>query len=86
VGSLDYKIIVAERADDLYAWLKENKYSYSGDEATLDYYIKKKWFFTVRGWRTSSACCGRHATRWCGRWGSRLTHLARPTRTSTVFP
>src|SRR5262249_26418757 len=35
VGSLDYKIIVAERADDLYAWLKENKYSYSGDEATL---------------------------------------------------
>jgi hypothetical protein len=31
----------------LYAWLKENKYSYSGDEATLDYYIKKKWFFTV---------------------------------------
>src|SRR5215831_11616133 len=42
VGSLDYKIIVAERADDLYAWLKENKYSYSGDEATLDFYIKKK--------------------------------------------
>src|SRR5262249_47436952 len=47
VGSLDYKIIVAERADDLYAWLKENKYSYSGDEATLDFYIKKKWLFTV---------------------------------------
>jgi hypothetical protein len=47
VGSLDYKIIVAERADDLYAWLKENKYSYSGDEATLDFYIKKAWFFTV---------------------------------------
>jgi hypothetical protein len=47
VGSLDYKIIVAERADDLYTWLKENKYSYSGDEATLDFYIKKKWFFTV---------------------------------------
>jgi hypothetical protein len=47
VGSLDYKIIVAERADDLYAWLKENKYSYSGDEATLDFYIKKNWFFTV---------------------------------------
>src|SRR5215208_527972 len=34
VGSLDYKIITAENADDLYAWLKENKYSYSGDEAT----------------------------------------------------
>jgi hypothetical protein len=47
VGSLDYKIIVAERADDLYGWLKENKYSYSGDEATLDFYIKKKWVFTV---------------------------------------
>ena len=47
VGSLDYKIIVAEKADDLYAWLKENKYTYSGDEATLDFYIKKKWFFTV---------------------------------------
>jgi len=47
VGSLDYKIIVAEKADDLYTWLKENKYSYSGDEASLDFYIKKKWFFTV---------------------------------------
>jgi hypothetical protein len=47
VGSLDYKIILAERADDLYEWLKANKYSYSGDEATLDFYIKKKWFFTV---------------------------------------
>ena len=35
------------KADDLYAWLKENKYSYCGDEATLDFYIKKKWFFTV---------------------------------------
>ena len=47
VGSLEYKVIVAERADDLYAWLKENKYSYSGDEATLDFYVKQKWFFTV---------------------------------------
>src|SRR5208283_1178418 len=47
VGSLDYKIITAERADDLFAWLKENKYSYSGDEATLDFYVKKKWFFTT---------------------------------------
>src|SRR5262245_13262863 len=27
VGSLDYKIISAERADDLYQWLKDNKYS-----------------------------------------------------------
>jgi hypothetical protein len=47
VGSLDYKIIEAGRADDLYAWLKENKYSYAGDEATLDFYIAKKWLFTV---------------------------------------
>jgi hypothetical protein len=47
VGNLDYKIITAERADDLFAWLKDNKYSYAGDEATLDFYIKKKSFFTV---------------------------------------
>jgi len=47
VGSLDYKIITAERADDLYQWLKENKYSYSGDEATLNFYVQKKWIFTV---------------------------------------
>ncbi len=47
VGSLDYKIVTAERAADLYAWLKENRYSYSGDEATLEHYITKKWFFTV---------------------------------------
>jgi len=47
VGSLDYKIITAERADDVYDWLKENKYSYNGDEATLGHYVSKKWFFTV---------------------------------------
>src|SRR5262245_19151863 len=47
VGNLDYKIIAAGRADDLFAWLKENKYSYAGDESTLDFYIKKKWLFTV---------------------------------------
>jgi hypothetical protein len=47
VGSLDYKIIQADRADDLYAWLKDNKYQYAGDEATLDHYIKKGWTFTV---------------------------------------
>ena len=35
VGSLDYKIIEATRADDLFQWLKDNKYSYSGDEALL---------------------------------------------------
>src|SRR5882762_4060328 len=42
VGSLDYKIIEANRADALFAWLKANKYSYSGDEATLNYYVQKK--------------------------------------------
>jgi hypothetical protein len=47
VGTLDYKIITAEKASDLYAWLKEHQYSYAGDEATLDFYVKKKWFFTV---------------------------------------
>jgi hypothetical protein len=47
VGNLDYKIIEAGRADDLFAWLKENKYTYSGDEGTLDFYIKKQWLFTV---------------------------------------
>jgi hypothetical protein len=47
VGNLDYKIIEAGRADDLFTWLKENKYSYAGDEATLDFYVKKKWLFTV---------------------------------------
>jgi Uncharacterized protein conserved in bacteria (DUF2330) len=47
VGSLDYKIIEASRADDLFTWLKSNKYSYSGDEATLNHYIQKKWLFTV---------------------------------------
>jgi hypothetical protein len=47
VGSLDYKIIKAGRADDLFKWLKAHKYHYSGDEATLDFYVKKKWFFTV---------------------------------------
>src|SRR5262249_49849360 len=47
VGSLDYKIIEAGRADDLFAWLKDNKYSYAGDEASLNFYIQKKWLFTV---------------------------------------
>jgi hypothetical protein len=47
VGSHNYKIITADKAGDLYAWLKENSYNYAGDEATLDFYIRKKWFFTV---------------------------------------
>jgi hypothetical protein len=47
VGSLDYKIIEASRADDLYQWLKDHKYHYAGDEATLNHYVQKKWLFTV---------------------------------------
>jgi hypothetical protein len=47
VGSLDYKIIQAEDAQVLFGWLKDNGYTYSGDEATLDFYIKKKWVFTT---------------------------------------
>jgi hypothetical protein len=47
VGSLDYKIIEASRADDLFKWLKDNKYHYAGDESTLNFYVQKKWLFTV---------------------------------------
>jgi hypothetical protein len=47
VGSLDYKIIVAENGSGLFDWLKENQYSYAGDTSTLQYYIDKKWYFTV---------------------------------------
>ncbi len=47
VGSLDYKVITAEKPDGLYTWLKENGYVYSGDQGTLKFYIDKKWFFTV---------------------------------------
>src|SRR5262249_17090937 len=47
VGALDYKILEAKRADDLYDWLKDHQYKFGGDEATLDHYIKKGWFFTV---------------------------------------
>jgi hypothetical protein len=47
VGSLNYKILAADTANELYAWLKDNQYNYAGDEATLDSYIHKKWYFTV---------------------------------------
>src|SRR5688572_3346305 len=47
VGSLDYKVIQAEDAGDLFAWLKDNGYSYAGDEQTLAHYVAKKWFFTT---------------------------------------
>jgi len=47
VGSLDYKIIQAVRAADLYSWLKDHRYSYAGDQSTLEFYVKKSWYFTV---------------------------------------
>src|SRR5262249_4176906 len=47
VGNLDYKIIAAGRSDDLFKWLKDNKYNFDGDEATLNYYVQKKYTFTV---------------------------------------
>src|SRR5262249_15908130 len=47
VGSLDYKIIEAGRADDLFQWLTDNKYTYAAHEASLNFYIQKKWLFTV---------------------------------------
>ena len=47
VGTLEYKIVQADKADDLFQWLKDNAYNYSGDEKTLDAYIKKGWYFSV---------------------------------------
>jgi hypothetical protein len=47
VGALDYKVLAADRAADLFTWLKDHKYHFGGDEATLDFYVKKQWFFTV---------------------------------------
>ncbi|MBT9582849.1 DUF2330 domain-containing protein [bacterium] len=47
VGNLDYKVLDVDRADALYQWLKANRYHYAGDEATLGFYVKQKWNFTV---------------------------------------
>ena len=47
VGSLDYKILEATNPKGLYQWLEQNQYSFSGDEETLGYYIRKRWNFTV---------------------------------------
>jgi hypothetical protein len=47
VGSLEYKVLEADRADALFDWLKKHQYSYSGDEQTLNFYVQKKWIFTV---------------------------------------
>ncbi len=47
VGNLDYKILEADKATALFDWLKANHYHYGGDEASLNYYVQKKWNFTV---------------------------------------
>jgi Uncharacterized protein conserved in bacteria (DUF2330) len=47
VGSLDYKIIRAEDANDLFEWLDMHRYHYSGDRETLAHYVQKRWYFTV---------------------------------------
>jgi hypothetical protein len=47
VGNLDYKILEADKATTLFEWLKANHYHYGGDEATLNFYVQKKWNFTV---------------------------------------
>lgn len=47
VGNLDYKILEADKPDALFQWLKSNRYHYGGDQATLDFYVRQKWNFTV---------------------------------------
>jgi len=47
VGSLDYKIITADRADDLYRWAEAERLHLRGDEKSLDVLIQKHWIFTV---------------------------------------
>jgi hypothetical protein len=47
VGNLDYKILEADKPDALFDWMKQNGYSYGGDKQTLDFYISKRWTFTV---------------------------------------
>jgi hypothetical protein len=47
VGSLDYKILEADRADALERWLTDHQYHYANGEKTLDFYVRKKWVFTV---------------------------------------
>ena len=47
VGTLDYKIVVADESEALYQWLKDNHFKFEGSEKILDFYIKKGWGFTV---------------------------------------
>ena len=47
VGSLDYKILEADTSEVLFTWLREHRYSYRGQEAVINEYVKKHWLFTV---------------------------------------
>jgi hypothetical protein len=47
VGTLDYRIVSAARAAELFKWLKANRYQYAGGEAALNDYVQKRWVFTV---------------------------------------
>jgi hypothetical protein len=47
VGAHAYKVVGAERADELRKWLAANKYHFAGGDAALDHYVRKKWFFAV---------------------------------------
>lgn len=46
VGTSGYRIVTAEKTDDLVSWMKENHYD-PGDRDVLDPYVKKKWCFTL---------------------------------------
>ena len=46
----------------LYQWLKDNKYNFSGDEATLNHYVQKKWLFTVMKIDTMQMKRNKHGT------------------------
>jgi hypothetical protein len=43
--TLAFKVITADQTGDMAAWLKENHYA--ADETVLDFYVRKKWCFTV---------------------------------------
>jgi hypothetical protein len=47
VGTLEYKIIAAGHAEELYQWLKQNRYHYAGNEVALGFYVRKQWTFTA---------------------------------------
>jgi hypothetical protein len=47
VGTLDYRIVSAARAAELFKWLKDNQYQYTDGEAALNAYVQKRWVFTV---------------------------------------